>query len=164
MPSTSVSKTFTLTFTVHAVKRFHALFGAVALPTLCLAACARAGTEAPVTTDAPFGAGSTPTPTPLDGNGAPSPSPTPPPVGGPSATATPTPTSAPRSLQGRSGGFVPLDDPAFIPVSAAAFLDDDELVLGYDRDGEARAYPVSMMFWHHIINDTVQGRPLLVTY
>ena len=59
---------------------------------------------------------------------------------------------------------MPLDDPAFIPASTATFLGDDELVLGYDRDGEARAYPVSMMFWHHIINDTVQGRPLLATY
>ena len=76
----------------------------------------------------------------------------------------PTGTSAPRSPQQRGGGFVPLDDPAFIPANAAAFLGDDELVLGYAQGGEARAYPVSMMFWHHIINDSVQGQPLLVTY
>ena len=131
------------------MKQFHAILGAVALAMLCLAACARPGTEAPATADTRLDAASAPTP---------------PPVGGPSATATPTLTGAPRSLRGRGGGFVPLDDPAFLPASAAAFLGDDELVLGYDRDGEARAYPVSMMFWHHIINDTVQGRPLLVTY
>ena len=128
------------------MKQFHALLGAVALATLCLAACARPGTDAPATADTRFGATSAPTPTPLDRSGA------------------PTPTSAPRGPQGRRGGFVPLDDPAFISASTAAFLGDDELVLGYDRDGEARAYPVSMMFWHHIINDTVQGRPLLATY
>ena len=131
---------------LHAGTRFHTLLVAVALATLCLAACSRSGTEAPATGDTLAGAASAPTPAALD------------------RSAVPTPTSAPRSLQGRGGGFVPLDDPAFIPVSAAAFLDDDELVLGYDRDGEARAYPVSMMFWHHIINDTVRGRPLLVTY
>jgi hypothetical protein len=83
---------------------------------------------------------------------------------GPSATTHPTPTAVPRSVQGRGAGFVPLDDPAFIPAGAAAFLGDDDLVLGYAQEGEARAYPVSMLFWHHIINDTVQGVPLLVTY
>ena len=57
-----------------------------------------------------------------------------------------------------------MDDPAFIPASTAAYLADDELVLGYEQDGEARAYPVSMMFWHHIVNDAVGGRPLLATY
>ena len=83
---------------------------------------------------------------------------------GPSATTHPTPTAVPRSVQGRGAGFVPLDDPAFIPAGTTAFLGDDDLVLGYAKEGEARAYPVSMLFWHHIINDTVQGVPLLVTY
>ncbi len=71
---------------------------------------------------------------------------------------------APRNPQSRISGFVPLDDPSFITADAATFLGDDELVLGYDQDGEARAYPVSMMHWHHIINDTVQDQPVLVTY
>ena len=128
------------------MKPFHALLGVVALATLCLAACASPETEAPGTSDTPLGTAAAPSPGPLDGIGV------------------PTPTSAPRSSQRRGGGFVPLDDPAFIPASSAAFLGDDELVLGYDQDGEARAYPVSMMFWHHIVNDTVQGRPLLATY
>ncbi len=132
--------------TLHAVKQLHALLGAVALATLCLAACASPGTEAPGTSDTPLGTAATLSPDPLDEIGV------------------PTPTSAPRSSQRRGGGFVPLDDPSFIPASRAAFLGDDELVLGYDQDGEARAYPVSMMFWHHIVNDTVQGRPFLATY
>ena len=130
---------------LHAGKHSHTLLVAVALATLCLAACSRSGTEAPATGDTLAGAASAPTPAALD------------------RSAVPTPTSAPRSPQGR-GGFVSLDDPAFILGSTAAFLGEDELVLGYDRDGEARAYPVSMMFWHHIINDTGQGGPLLVTY
>lgn len=131
---------------MHTVKQVHALLGAAALATLCLAACAGPAPEAPAAASTPFGTASASTPTPMDGSDV------------------PTPTSAPRSPQQRGGGFVPLDDPAFIPASAAAFLGDDELVLGYAQGGEARAYPVSMMFWHHIINDTVQGQPLLVTY
>ena len=131
---------------MYAVKQIHMLLGAAALATLCLAACARPAAEAPAAASTPFGTASASTPTPMDGSGV------------------PTGNSASRSPQRSGGGFVPLDDPAFIPASTAAFLSDDELVLGYDLDGESRAYPVSMMFWHHIINDTVRGRPLLATY
>ena len=40
----------------------------------------------------------------------------------------------------------------------------NDLVLGIESDGEARAYPVSMIFYHHIVNDTIGGRPILITY
>ena len=67
-----------------------------------------------------------------------------------------------RDSRGR--GFVPLDSPAFIKGHEASFLGDDELVLGYESQGEARAYPVKMMRFHHIANDTVNGEPILITY
>ena len=80
------------------------------------------------------------------------------------ANPTPTATIAPRYTNGDGGGFVVLDDPAFVPASQAAYLADADLVLGYDGGPQARAYPVSMMWFHHIVNDTVLGDPLLVTY
>ena len=61
-------------------------------------------------------------------------------------------------------GFVPLDDPAFLAVDEAGFIDDEELVMGVEWAGEVRAYPVRMLRYHHVINDTVRGEPLLVTY
>jgi hypothetical protein len=61
-------------------------------------------------------------------------------------------------------GFVPLDDPVHIPAAAASYLRDEELVLGLEWQGEARAYPLRMTWYHHIINDTVKGQPLLVTF
>jgi len=67
-----------------------------------------------------------------------------------------------RDSRGR--GFVPLDNPAFIKGHEASFLDDEELILGYVSEGEARAYPVKMMRFHHIANDTVEGEPVLITY
>jgi len=57
-----------------------------------------------------------------------------------------------------------MNDPKFIAASAASYLTDSSLVLGYEKDGEARAYPVSMIWYHHIVNDTVGNTPLLVTY
>lgn len=42
-------------------------------------------------------------------------------------------------------------------------LDPDERVIGVERAGEARAYPVAVLDWHEIVNDRLGG-PLLVTY
>ena len=73
------------------------------------------------------------------------------------------PAIQPRVADDRGRGFVPLDNPAFISAEVAT-LHSDDLVLGYAADGQARAYPVAMMRYHHIVNDVVQGDPLLVTY
>lgn len=82
----------------------------------------------------------------------------------PEATATPTPALEKDLTYSRRTGFVPLDNPAFVSAAGRPDLGDDELVMGLEREGEARAYPVSMLRYHHIVNDTVAGIPLLVTY
>ena len=69
-----------------------------------------------------------------------------------------------RRASGRGSRFVPLDNPATISADVATFLEDDDLVLGLVWAGTARAYPVRIMRYHHIANDTVAGRPFLVTY
>lgn len=40
----------------------------------------------------------------------------------------------------------------------------DDLVMGVEVDGERRAYPLQILDWHEIVNDTVNGKPLLITY
>ncbi len=51
-------------------------------------------------------------------------------------------------------------------VLAAARADwpDDSIVLGVVRNGEARAYPVAILDWHELVNDTLGGEAILVTY
>jgi Protein of unknown function (DUF3179) len=44
------------------------------------------------------------------------------------------------------------------------FLADDEPVLALAVAGEARAYPVQVLIWHEIVNDTLAGIPTAVTY
>ena len=61
-------------------------------------------------------------------------------------------------------GFVPLDNPSSLAVHEAGYLGDDELVLGVEWAGEVRAYPLRLIRYHHIVNDIVDGEPLLVTY
>jgi hypothetical protein len=38
-----------------------------------------------------------------------------------------------------------------------------DTVIGVERDGEARAYPLRVLNWHEVVNDALGG-PLLVTY
>ena len=79
----------------------------------------------------------------------------------------PSGDTAARNLFGgvnRRSPFVPLDDPEFLVAEDASFLGDDNLVLGLYIEGQARAYPVGMVYYHHVVNDTVDGRPILITY
>jgi len=64
----------------------------------------------------------------------------------------------------RDSRFVPLDNPDFIAADEAGFVDAEDLVLGLTIAGESRAYPISMMTYHHIVNDTIGGRPILITF
>ena len=56
-----------------------------------------------------------------------------------------------------------LDHPAVIRAADAPWKDDD-LVLGVEWNGEARAYPIAILEWHELVNDTLGGRSILVSY
>ncbi|MEO2006397.1 MAG: DUF3179 domain-containing protein, partial [Candidatus Poribacteria bacterium] len=61
-------------------------------------------------------------------------------------------------------GIPALTRPTVIPVGAADYLNDDDIVLGLEVNGEARAYPIRIMNWHEIVNDTLGGVPIALTY
>jgi len=61
-------------------------------------------------------------------------------------------------------GIPSVDEPKFLTPSEVDFLEENEPVLALDIDGEFRAYPVQIMTWHEIVNDTVGGVPVSVTY
>jgi hypothetical protein len=60
-------------------------------------------------------------------------------------------------------GIPALDDPRTMPASAAPWS-DGERVLGLALGDEARAYPLAVLVWHELVNDTVGGRAILVSY
>lgn len=43
-------------------------------------------------------------------------------------------------------------------------IDKDRLIIGVEINGEAKAYPVQLLGYHHHVQDTVGGKPILVTY
>jgi len=61
-------------------------------------------------------------------------------------------------------GIPSIDNPKFAPVSESQFVPDTTFVIGLDINGEKRAYPLFIMVWHEIVNDSVGGVPVAVTY
>ena len=62
-------------------------------------------------------------------------------------------------------GIPSIDDPQFESVADAEdWLDDLEAVQVVDINGDARAYPVQVMVWHELVNDTVGGEPVVITF
>jgi len=58
-----------------------------------------------------------------------------------------------------------IDSPRFFSAQEAdAEYEPDEIVIGLEIDGDARAYSVSLLSSHEIVNDIVGGRPIAVTW
>ncbi|MBL6934457.1 MAG: DUF3179 domain-containing protein [Alphaproteobacteria bacterium] len=61
-------------------------------------------------------------------------------------------------------GIPAIDRPHFIAMDKARGLGRDEPVISLELNGEMRAYPLSVLVWHEIVNDTVGGVPVAVTF
>ena len=59
----------------------------------------------------------------------------------------------------------PSAGPTFVTQEEAAeWLGDIEPVISFTANGETKAYPLQILTWHEIINDTVGGQPVSVTF
>lgn len=62
-------------------------------------------------------------------------------------------------------GIPAIDDPQFESIADAdQWLVDDEPAQVVNINGEVKAYPLGILIWHEIVNDTVGGVPVVVTY
>ncbi len=61
-------------------------------------------------------------------------------------------------------GIPAVNAPKFVNADAARFLQPTDRVLGIVRNSVVKAYPVSILNWHEIVNDTFAGEPIVVTY
>ena len=59
--------------------------------------------------------------------------------------------------------FHPITSPQFLAQSDSK-LDAKEMIMAVSRGDDARAYPISQMAYHHILNDVVGDVPIAVTY
>ena len=62
-------------------------------------------------------------------------------------------------------GIPPIDNPKFESIEEAEpVMNDLEPVVTFKIKGEAKAYPLAILTWHEIVNDTVGGVPVTVTF
>lgn len=67
-----------------------------------------------------------------------------------------------RQLLPRDAIF-PIYEPRFVTAEEAG-LDPGELVIGVELNGESKAYPIGPLVRREMVNDTVGGVPILVTW
>jgi hypothetical protein len=60
--------------------------------------------------------------------------------------------------------FNPLAHSVYAKVSDASFIDDKDMVMAVTNQGEAVAYPIRQMAYHHVVQDVVGGQPIVATY
>jgi Protein of unknown function (DUF3179) len=60
--------------------------------------------------------------------------------------------------------FNPISNAAYAKTTDAAFVGDSDIVLAVATNGEAAAYPVRLMAYHHLVQDVVGGTPIVATY
>lgn len=58
----------------------------------------------------------------------------------------------------------PVYTPAYVDAEESRWLFDRDFVVGYEGDSQAYAYPVKFLNSHEIVNDEIDGIPILVTY
>jgi hypothetical protein len=62
-------------------------------------------------------------------------------------------------------GIRAVDTPEFVGVSAAdGWLKAHEPVIVFVHGDDVRAYPIQILIWHEIVNDTVGGLPVAITF
>lgn len=61
-------------------------------------------------------------------------------------------------------GIPALENPETTSIDNITYLSDNDLVIGYYHNGEIKGYPHSILDWHEIINDDVNGKKIAVTY
>ena len=61
-------------------------------------------------------------------------------------------------------GIPAIDKPVFVAADAAVFLHPEQRVLGVVRNGIAKAYPISILNWHEIVNDQFGEEGIVVTF
>ncbi len=62
-------------------------------------------------------------------------------------------------------GIPSIDDPSFGTVAEAAeVISATEPMITLELNGEAKAYPLTVLMYHEIVNDEIGGRPVAVTF
>ena len=78
--------------------------------------------------------------------------------------SVPLSEASPQLIERLRDAIPPIDSPVYGPVYEGDWLNETDLVLGYVGGGQAYAYPIKILNFREIINDEIDGVPVLVSY
>jgi len=61
-------------------------------------------------------------------------------------------------------GIPALLNPKFIKAGEAHFLEPDDVIIGVASGSQTKAYPIKILNLHEVVNDTINGIPIAVTF
>jgi hypothetical protein len=78
--------------------------------------------------------------------------------------AVPLSDSTPEQRSRLLDAIPPIDRPVYGEVGAGDWMEPGDLVVGYIAGGQAYAYPFKILNYHEIVNDVLDGVPVLISY
>lgn len=54
--------------------------------------------------------------------------------------------------------------PSFISIAETRFMNPGDEVIAVHIKGEVKAYPLKILNWHEVVNDFLNGAPIVVTF
>lgn len=61
-------------------------------------------------------------------------------------------------------GIPALNYPEFLTITEATFIHNSDIVIGLNIKNESKAYPIKILNWHEIVNDSLANEPMVITY
>ena len=72
--------------------------------------------------------------------------------------------ASPRLIESLLDKIPPIHEPVYESAENAVWLSDKDSIIGYASGDNAWAYPIKILNFHEIVNDTLNGEPLLISY
>ena len=60
--------------------------------------------------------------------------------------------------------FNPLESAKFAKISETNFVADDDAVMAVNINGDAVAFPIRQIAYHHVVQEVIGGQPITATY
>ena len=61
-------------------------------------------------------------------------------------------------------GIPAISNPKFVNANQAKHVNSDDRIVGINMEGVAKAYPISILNWHEIVNDEINEQHFAITY
>lgn len=78
--------------------------------------------------------------------------------------AVPLSQAPPDLIERLRDAIPPIHNPKYESAVEATWLEDDDVVIGYASGDQSWAYPLRILNFHEIVNDRLNGEPVLISY